>query len=207
MKKKSVLFAMAAAFTVLSSAPAFAGQWQMDNVGWWYLEDNNTYPVGGWMTIDGAMYYFNNNGYLLTNTITPDGYTVDENGAWVASIPQIQSGNGNSAYQYNYEQLAGKYQGGAYTIEFSVGSDVDTDEIGDVCVYYQNRCEGYHLPVYICTSVVGWDTSGYEAVYEIRDRGDSMYMMFYKKNGRIYMDYNSEGRNYDVLELVQHYES
>ena len=141
MKKKSVLFAMAAAFTVLSSAPAFAGQWQMDNVGWWYLEDNNTYPVGGWMTIDGAMYYFNNNGYLLTNTITPDGYTVDENGAWVASIPQIQSGNGNSAYQYNYEQLAGKYQGGAYTIEFSVGSDVDTDEIGDVCVYYQNRCE------------------------------------------------------------------
>lgn len=34
-----------------------------------------------------------------------------------------------------------------------------------------------------------------------------MYMMFYKKNGRIYMDYNSEGRNYDVLELVQRYES
>lgn len=205
MKKKSVLFAMAATFTLLSSAPAFAGQWQQDNVGWWYLNDNNTYPVNGWKTIGEAMYYFNNNGYLLTNTITPDGYTVDENGAWIANIPQVQGGN--SASQYNYEKLAGLYQGGAYTIEFSVGSDVTTDNIGDVCVYYQNMCEGYHLPVYLCTSVAGWDTSGYDAFYEIRDRGGSEYMMFYEKNGTIYMDYNSESRNYDVLELVQHFES
>lgn len=59
MKKKSVLFTLAATFTLLSSIPAFAGQWQKDNVGWWYLEDNNTYPVNGWKTINGVMYYFN----------------------------------------------------------------------------------------------------------------------------------------------------
>lgn len=203
MKKKSVLFTLAATLTLLSSVPAFAGQWQKDNVGWWYLEDNNTYPVNGWKTINGAMYYFNSNGYLLTNTITPDGYTVDENGAWIAYIPQIQSGN---AYD-NYEKWAGKYQGGAHTIEFSVGSDIDSDLIGDVCVYYQGKCEGYHLPVYRCNSAGDWDVSDYDAVYEIRDNGYPTYMMFYEKNGTIYMEYNSPYRNYDVLELVQHYES
>lgn len=41
----------------------------------------------GWQQIDGTWYYFQttsdgNKGMLLKNTVTPDGYSVDENGAW-----------------------------------------------------------------------------------------------------------------------------
>ena len=42
----------------------------------------------GWHCIDGKWYYFNTVsdgtlGRLFVNSVTPDGYTVDENGAWV----------------------------------------------------------------------------------------------------------------------------
>ena len=42
----------------------------------------------GWQQIDGKWYYFSKDegsgtmGALLRNTITPDGYHVDETGAW-----------------------------------------------------------------------------------------------------------------------------
>ena len=45
-------------------------------------------PVNTWAWIDGnkdgiaECYYFNENGYMLANTNTPDNYTVNENGAW-----------------------------------------------------------------------------------------------------------------------------
>ena len=42
----------------------------------------------GWQQIDGKWYYFSKDegsgtmGALLRNTITPDGYHVDQTGAW-----------------------------------------------------------------------------------------------------------------------------
>lgn len=44
----------------------------------------------GWQNIEGAWYYFNSvsdgtKGKLLINTITPDGYIVDEKGQWIPS--------------------------------------------------------------------------------------------------------------------------
>lgn len=42
--------------------------------GWQWIDDNN----------DGVeeCYYFDANGYMLANTTTPDGYTVNADGAW-----------------------------------------------------------------------------------------------------------------------------
>ncbi len=42
----------------------------------------------GWQLIDGSWYYFSvvsdsNEGKLLRSTVTPDGYSVDENGRWI----------------------------------------------------------------------------------------------------------------------------
>ena len=50
-----------------------------------------------------------------------------------------------------------------------------------------------------------WSISNYDAVYEIREEGNPMYMMFYEANGTVYMDYSSPNRNAGVLELVQRY--
>ena len=38
--------------------------------------------VRGWKQIDSKWYYFDNNGYLFVNGITPDGYLVDEQGVY-----------------------------------------------------------------------------------------------------------------------------
>lgn len=113
-------------------------------------------------------------------------------------VPAGNYGSDPSAY-------AGRYEGAGYTIEFSVGSDIDTDEVGDVCVYYGGNCESEHIPVYTCTSAGDWSISNYDAVYEIREEGNPMYMMFYEANGTVYMDYSSPNRNAGVLELVQRY--
>ena len=57
--------------------------WQNSAYGWWYQRANGSYPHNEWEIINGIWYYFDSNGYMLADTNTPDGYYVDENGAWV----------------------------------------------------------------------------------------------------------------------------
>lgn len=95
------------------SFSAFAGQWKQDNIGYWYQNDDNSYPKNTWQAIDKKLYFFKDNGYMadnqwvgnyyvgadgamLTNTTTPDGYKVGADGVW------IQSGNNNSNTTYFY---------------------------------------------------------------------------------------------------------
>lgn len=69
-----------------TSAPA---TWRLDGIGWWYDNGDGTWPANGWHWIDGnhdgisECYYFNENGYILTNAQTPDLYLVNGDGAWV----------------------------------------------------------------------------------------------------------------------------
>ncbi|NBH71102.1 hypothetical protein D3Z51_03475 [Clostridiaceae bacterium] len=73
------------------SNTAFAAGWQKDNTGWWWQNDNGSYPSNTWQWVDGnhdgvsECYYFDGNGYMLANTTTPDGYVVNADGAWVVS--------------------------------------------------------------------------------------------------------------------------
>lgn len=57
--------------------------WKQDNTGWWYQNADGSYPKSVWQQIDSKYYYFNESGYMLSNTTTPDGYQVDESGAWI----------------------------------------------------------------------------------------------------------------------------
>ena len=45
--------------------PAEAAGWKQDGAGWWWQEDNASYPVNTWKQIYGQWYYFDNNGYML----------------------------------------------------------------------------------------------------------------------------------------------
>lgn len=86
---KLVLTALAA--TIAMNFTAYAGQWQQDSTGWWYQNDDESYPAGQWKEIEGKHYYFGADGYMLSNTTTPDGYQVGADGAWVDSTQQVQT--------------------------------------------------------------------------------------------------------------------
>ena len=68
-----------------------AGTWIQDSTGWWYQNEDGTYVKSEWSWIDGRCYYFNEDGYCLQNTQTPDGYSVDGQGAWIeGGVVQMQ---------------------------------------------------------------------------------------------------------------------
>ena len=67
---------------------------------WWYDLGNGQYYKSSWQWIDGnhdgiaECYCFDENGWMFENAITPDRFTVNENGAWtVDNIVQTKSAN------------------------------------------------------------------------------------------------------------------
>lgn len=87
-KGLSILFGGILSLSVCFTS--FAG-WRSDGNGWWFDNGNGTWPASCWLWVDGNQdgqaecYYFQQNGYILTNASTPDGYIVDGNGAWVVN--------------------------------------------------------------------------------------------------------------------------
>lgn len=110
MKKNFVkVLTLATLLSAFYPLTSFAGEWKSDNNGWWYQNDDGSYPKNTWQWIDGnkdgvsESYYFNENGYLLTNT-TKDGCTVNGDGAWtVNGVVQTQGQKvaSNTAQSYD----------------------------------------------------------------------------------------------------------
>ena len=95
MRKKLFVAAIAGLMAAALSMPVFAGEWKQDDTGWWYQNDDGSYPNHGWTWVDGRCYYFTPEGYCLMDTQTPDGYTVDSSGAWtVDGVVQTQNPGG-----------------------------------------------------------------------------------------------------------------
>ena len=88
MNKKISILALSGALALGSAATSYAG-WQQDTTGYWWRNEDGSYLTNGWHWLDGngdgisECYYFDGNGYMASNTTTPDGYTVDGSGAWV----------------------------------------------------------------------------------------------------------------------------
>ncbi len=66
--------------------------WIKDSKGWRYFLTNNQYYKNEWRWINSSdyhkayCYYFDQNGYIYLDTITPDGYFVNANGEWYDPI-------------------------------------------------------------------------------------------------------------------------
>lgn len=74
--------------------------WRKDDKGQWYATqaDGSTWFSNCWQWLDGNQdgtaecYCFDDHGYIYTDTTTPDGYTVNADGAWtVYGVVQTQS--------------------------------------------------------------------------------------------------------------------
>lgn len=127
MKKVKLLFAT----LVISSAlniTAFAGQWIQDTAGWWYQNDNGTYPINGLKKIDYNWYYFDAAGYMKT------GWYQFANGWFGFS----DSGNClNPRDYYTDEPIGGPYEG---WIEYSGSYESTVNDLANgSVVYYNNR--------------------------------------------------------------------
>ena len=72
MKKKllvlvmSAFMAMGSIFSPLGTVKTEAATWIKNNVGWWWQEDNGSYPVSTWKQIGGTWYAFDQRGYMRT---------------------------------------------------------------------------------------------------------------------------------------------
>lgn len=90
MRKQIIPFFLAASIaTVSMSVPAYAAGWKRDSTGWWWQNDDGSWPANSWQWLDGnrdgvsECYYFNSDGYMLAAAKTPDNYEVNADGAWV----------------------------------------------------------------------------------------------------------------------------
>lgn len=91
---------------------AYGAQWQMDYTGWWYDNGDGTWPAGQWQWLDGnedgiaECYYFDYNGYCVVNGVTPDGYQVNGDGAWIED-GMVQTRNMGDSGNSGIWKLAG----------------------------------------------------------------------------------------------------
>lgn len=109
--RKAVL--CAAGLTALMAEAAYGGQWQEDDRGWRWQEEDGSYAANSWKWIDGNQdgvsecYYFGPDGYMLENGKTPDGFQVNENGAWVKDGEVQIQGRENAGDPGRYTVIGG----------------------------------------------------------------------------------------------------
>lgn len=121
MKKQKWLL-MAAVSMVMSLAfgvTAFAAAWrtgtEQNQNRWWYDYEDGTYARNGWFWLDGNQdgiaecYYFDEEGWMAAGQTTPDGYEVNEDGAWIlngAVMTQAVGGQTNPETENEKELVA-----------------------------------------------------------------------------------------------------
>jgi hypothetical protein len=73
------------------------GSWeQQPNQEWKFKLNTGGYLTNSWVesvSIAGNFYYVNNDGVMLTNTIAPGGYSVDDNGIWKKNTTTVNNTN------------------------------------------------------------------------------------------------------------------
>lgn len=161
MKKKSVLkkvtaMTMALGICLSSTTTAFAEEWKQDDKGWWIQNDDGSYLANQWYQspTSGLWYYMGANGYMLTDSTTPDGYYVNADGVYVESNGETESSREEwkddfcdkwlAAYKVAADE-AFKANSNAigrvtYTFTTTVPSDLTEEELMDLCNTCAARC-------------------------------------------------------------------
>ena len=75
MLKKGFAIGMSAFLLASSLAPVSvqAASWKQNKTGWWWQEDNGSYPVSQWKVINGKWYAFDERGYMRSGWFLSNG--------------------------------------------------------------------------------------------------------------------------------------
>lgn len=76
--------------SLLAAMNAFAGEWLFSpyysgSGGDWYYRLDDGGFARGWHWINGLCYCFDDNGRMYSDTVTPDGYAVNQDGVWIVN--------------------------------------------------------------------------------------------------------------------------
>lgn len=146
MKKVLTTMTTALGLTILTSFPTFAGQWQQDDSGWWWQNEDGSYPVGQWVWIDGnhdgdaENYYFNEKGYLVTNAEI-QGMQVNEAGARVVNGAVCTTRMSAGRDWYPGKDLSGEAGGVCAEEEGTTVTiaDIDFNDPGNVDAWWDQQ--------------------------------------------------------------------
>lgn len=151
--RKSKLIGMGTAI-VLSVAmliqPVSAANWVHNSVGWWWQEDNGSYPVNQWKNIGGQWYWFDGNGYMAIGwrNIGGQWYYMSRSGA-------MQTGWLNQGGTWYYLQASGVMAedttiGDYYVDKNGVWSHTHTWKEKEVSGHYETKIENVYEERLIC---------------------------------------------------------
>jgi polygalacturonase/glucan-binding YG repeat protein len=66
----------------MENSGAMKTDWVLTDGKWYYMNLDGSMAVG-WVQVNNRWYYLNQTGECYINTVTPDGYRVNEDGAWI----------------------------------------------------------------------------------------------------------------------------
>lgn len=195
------VFVFALVCVGLMSMTVYAGTWEKDSQGWMYRNNDNSTLRDVWQWIDGnndgiaECYYFDSEGYCLTNTTTPDGYKVNADGAWIENgivktfVFSQSSKNSNDIYSgiYKYQYSINDF--GVYKSYFDFSKNVvmqDNDHLlvdGELYTRtedtYYGRVEGgnaFRRPGGVAIfSYISFNTSSNTLIQYGEEDGNSYY--------------------------------
>lgn len=109
------------------------GGWTRDESGnKKYRKPDGSFVSGGWLRVDDESYYMDENGVMLTDTITPDGIYVNINGEKTNYIPGWYQDEGG----WHYIMKNGYYAGATWIQDtdgkwyyINIGTYMETDDI------------------------------------------------------------------------------
>ena len=172
---------MTGALALGNAVTSYAG-WKQDDTGYWWQNEDGSYLTNGWHWLDGngdgisECYYFDGNGYMAANTTTPDGYTVDGSGAWIADGVVQTRNEGQTQGTGQTSQGEAQLESGS----FVVGDKIirgDLTDAGDFSIVMTNL-DGSGRQELLDVYTVG----GEQVVY-----GDSAYIVAQQEvNGAVH---------------------
>lgn len=203
--EKKLLFMTVLILFFTTPLTSNAGVWKSEEQNrWWYDNEDGTYANGGWYWIDGnndkieECYYFDENGWLLADTVTPDGYQVNNIGQWIVNEEVKSRVNENSKFVNNSRKENVKIKSigvqevgrptwvgipKAYTRNGKLKTVIKLDKKTTLIPTFIYNEKGYLIDMYDYSSSEAYDISSRKAITVERKYNREMYS--YDDNGRI----------------------